>query len=47
MVRAEAEGGTEKKFTVTARIDPPVDVAYYQNGGILQTVLRGMLKAKA
>ena len=48
VVRAVTEGGgSEKKFTVTARLDTPVDVAYYQNGGILQTVLRGMLKAKA
>ncbi|MCC6997070.1 MAG: aconitate hydratase AcnA, partial [Deltaproteobacteria bacterium] len=48
VVRAvAADGSGEKKFTVTARLDTPVDVAYYQNGGILQTVLRGMLKAKA
>jgi len=25
------------------RIDTPVEVDYYRNGGILQTVLRGML----
>ena len=26
------------------RIDTPVEVNYYRNGGILQTVLRNMLK---
>jgi aconitate hydratase A / 2-methylisocitrate dehydratase len=30
---------------VTARLDTPVEINYYRNGGILQTVLRKMLKA--
>ena len=30
--------------TATARLDTPVEVDYYRNGGILQTVLRKMLK---
>ncbi|HEY1629105.1 MAG TPA: aconitate hydratase AcnA, partial [Tepidisphaeraceae bacterium] len=34
----------EKTFTTTCRIDTPVELEYYQNGGILQTVLRKMLK---
>jgi len=34
----------EKRFTATARLDTPVEVEYYKNGGILQTVLRGFLK---
>jgi aconitase A len=29
---------------VLTRIDTPVEVEYYLNGGILQTVLRKMLK---
>ncbi len=33
-----------KTFTCTCRIDTPVEVEYYRNGGILQTVLRKMLK---
>jgi len=33
-----------KKFTVLARLDSRVDVEYYLNGGILNTVLRQMLK---
>ncbi|NDJ59715.1 MAG: aconitate hydratase AcnA [Chloroflexi bacterium] len=41
--RATAEDGTMKEFQVTARIDSPVEVEYYRNGGILQTVLRKLL----
>jgi aconitate hydratase len=26
------------------RLDTPVDVDYYKNGGILQTVLRNLMK---
>ncbi len=43
-VKATAEDGTVKEFTVIARIDTPVEVDYYKNGGILQTVLRAFLK---
>ncbi|MBK8021377.1 MAG: aconitate hydratase AcnA [Chloroflexi bacterium] len=39
-VTARGEDGTEKRFNVIARVDTPVDVEYYRNGGILQTVLR-------
>jgi aconitate hydratase len=34
-----------KTFVTTCRIDTPVEMEYYRNGGILQTVLRKMLKA--
>jgi aconitate hydratase len=44
-VRATAEGGTVKTFTAIARLDTPVEVDYYKNGGILQTVLRNLVKA--
>ena len=37
--------GAKSAFTVTARLDTPVDINYFKNGGILQTVLRKMLKA--
>ena len=40
MVRAD---GTRTAFVVTARLDSPVEVNYYRNGGILKTVLRKML----
>jgi len=43
-VVATAEGGRKTVFTAIARLDTPVDVDYYKNGGILQTVLRGLMK---
>ena len=39
----EVNGG-EKEFKVKARVDSPVEVEYLRNGGILQTVLRQLLK---
>jgi aconitate hydratase len=45
-VRARAEDGTTKEFTVVCRLDTPVEVNYYRNGGILHTVLRNMLRAQ-
>lgn len=43
-VTATREEGTTFDFTVTARLDSTVDVDYYHNGGILQTVLREMIR---
>lgn len=43
-IRATAKDGKVTTFTVTARLDTPIDVEYYRNGGILQTVLRGFIK---
>jgi aconitate hydratase len=42
-VRAKATDGTSKEFCCRARIDTPVELEYYRNGGILQTVLRKLL----
>jgi len=42
-VHATRQDGSTFDFTVTARIDTPVEVDYYRNGGILQTVMRNML----
>jgi aconitate hydratase len=44
-VIATAPDGTRKEFTCTMRIDTPVELDYYRNGGILQTVLRKLLKS--
>ncbi len=44
-VRATAADGNVTAFEVISRIDTPVEVGYYRNGGILQTVLRQMMKA--
>jgi aconitate hydratase len=42
-VFAKSDNGSEKQFTVVARVDTPEEVAYYQNGGILTYVLRQMI----
>ena len=38
------DGAGDNRFQVIVRIDSPVEVDYYRNGGILHTVLRSMLK---
>jgi aconitate hydratase len=43
-VRATADDGTSKTFTVVCRIDTPVEVDYYAHGGILPFVLRGLVR---
>jgi aconitate hydratase len=42
-VEVERKDGSQGSFAATARLDTPVDINYYRNGGILQTVLRKML----
>ena len=42
-VRAVKQDGGEIKFETIARLDTDVDVAYFENGGILPYVLRKML----
>ncbi len=44
-VRALSDEGKETTFTVRSRIDTPVEVEYYQHGGILQYVLRQLLNS--
>lgn len=44
-VTATAADGTKTTFSATVRIDTPVELDYYRNGGILQTVLRKLLQA--
>ncbi|MCB9119817.1 MAG: aconitate hydratase AcnA [Caldilinea sp.] len=41
-VRATSDSGVVTEFKAVSRIDTPVEVNYYKNGGILQTVLRRM-----
>jgi aconitate hydratase len=43
-VWARGGDGTVKTFEAVCRLDTPVEVNYYKNGGILQTVLRDMLR---
>lgn len=42
-VEVTREDGTEFSFDAIARLDSLVDVDYYRNGGILQTVLRQIM----
>ena len=43
-VTATKADGTKVRFTTMARVDTPVEVDYYRNGGILQLVLRRLAK---
>jgi aconitate hydratase len=43
-VRATAADGRVIEFSAKVRIDTPVELEYYRNGGILQTVLRKLAK---
>jgi aconitate hydratase len=43
-VTACSEDGSTKELTVECRIDSAVELDYYRNGGVLQMVLRRMLK---
>jgi aconitate hydratase len=43
-VRARREDGTDTTFTALARLDTPVEVEYYRNGGVLHTILRRMMR---
>ena len=45
-VTATDEDGNVRSFSATVRIDTPVEVDYYRNGGILHTVLRNFLKGE-
>src|SRR4029077_6386356 len=44
-VTATKEGGAKVEFDAVVRIDTPGEADYYRNGGILQYVLRNMLKS--
>jgi aconitate hydratase len=44
-VSAIAPNGAVKEFAVKVRIDTPVELDYYRNGGILQTVLRKLARS--
>ena len=44
-VTATKEGGEKVEFDAVVRIDTPGEADYYRNGGIMQYVLRGMLRS--
>ena len=41
-ITARKQDGSTLRFEAVVRLDTPVEVEYYRNGGILQTVLRGL-----
>jgi aconitate hydratase len=43
-VTARTAGAAPKTFPAKVRIDTPVELDYFHNGGILQTVLRKLLQ---
>ena len=45
-VRARCADGSEKTFHAIVRINSPVEVKYYRNGGTLQAALREMMQEK-
>ncbi|MCC6896963.1 MAG: aconitate hydratase AcnA [Anaerolineae bacterium] len=45
-VRATSEDGTSKEFQAIAKINTPVELEYYRNGGILHTVLRNFIRGQ-
>ena len=42
-VRATSPDGKKTEFTCTVRVDTPVEIEYFRNGGILHTVIRKKL----
>ena len=46
-VTATKADGTKLTFTVACRLDTPVELEYYRNGGILHTVLRNLHRSAA
>jgi aconitate hydratase len=45
-VHVTSKEGQPIDFLTTCRIDTPVEIEYYRNGGILQTVLRRLMKPR-
>jgi aconitate hydratase len=45
-VAAKKDDGSTVEFSVDVRLDSPVEIEYYQNGGILHTVLRKMASGR-
>jgi aconitate hydratase len=45
VVKVTSSDGKVTEFNTTVRVDTPVEVTYYRNGGILQTVLRQMARS--
>jgi aconitate hydratase len=46
VVTAAGDDATVRTFEVLSRIDTPVEVDYFRNGGILKTVLRNLIRSR-
>jgi aconitate hydratase len=46
-IAARGDDGRETRFRAIARLDGAIDVEYYRNGGVLQTVLRRLAQSPA
>jgi aconitate hydratase len=46
-VLARADDGTEQRFEATVRLDGPIELDYYRQGGILPAVLRRLARETA
>jgi aconitate hydratase len=46
-VVARPADGSEVSFEALVRLDTPVEVEYYRNGGVLHTILRRMAGSQA
>jgi aconitate hydratase len=46
-VTARSDEGRSKTFEVTCRVDGPIELDYYRNGGILPAVLRRLAREGA
>jgi aconitate hydratase len=44
VVATHPQSGKKTEFTVRCRVDTPVEIEYYRNGGVLHTVLRKMVR---
>jgi aconitate hydratase len=43
-VQVEDKKAQDKSFTVVVRLDTEIELSYYENGGILQTVIRQLIR---
>ena len=46
-MRVTDEAGRERRFEAIARLDGPIEVDYYRQGGILPAVLRRLARPDA
>ena len=46
-MRVTDEAGRERRFGAIARLDGPIEVDYYRQGGILPAVLRRLARPDA